>query len=167
MAEARTCAWCGVDISHRKHNAKFCSTAHKEKARYEKRHGRPPGPFCEKRLCSVCGAEFIAKTATKITCSTTCREAAYSEIGRKKGAARQRKYRALNPQKYRDYDRKRRYENIKQYRQKQRDSYQRLKHERPDDYHDMLTHQRERERRRNFAKFTGNLLIERAQHDPE
>jgi len=134
----RVCKWCGVDISLRKKIAKFCGSKCKDLARYEKRHGVPPGPFLEKRKCQVCRSSFDAKTSTRLYCGKVCRQAAQLEKGRESNTARARKYREEKPEKYRQADALRRLCCAEKFRDQSRARYAKIKSECPERYFEIL-----------------------------
>lgn len=157
----RLCAWCGEGFLARKHNARYCGPKCKDTF-----HRRSKGivPFSESRNCEVCGEGFVALTATRKYCGAGCRQLAQLEMGRDANTLRAREYRAANPGKYREYDKKRRLENLDVFRLRSREYYARLKHERPDDYQAMLDGQRERERQRNAQAALSAILLPVQEH---
>lgn len=145
----RVCAWCGADISHRKWSAKTCDNICKEKLRHRLR--RPDSkPFCEERKCEVCGATYNALTATRRYCGKACRQAAQLEMGRAENAERAKKYRAANPEKYREMDRKRRADDPEKFRERGRMRYQKFADE-----------ERKKARERYARNAEGNAAIAR------
>ena len=115
----RACKWCGDDV-HQKFKGRtklFCDSRCKERARYERRHGRPPGPFLDRRNCQICGLGFEAKTSTRLYCGKVCRQKAQCEKGREANNERAKKYRAANPEKYRQADLDRRRSDPEKYMQ--------------------------------------------------
>ena len=174
----RACKWCGDDVPQKfKGKTKlFCDSKCKEKARYERRHGGPLGPFLDRRNCQICGLGFEAKTSNSLYCGKVCRQKAQLEKGREAKNERAKKYRAANPEKYRQADLDRRRSDPEKYRQadldrrrsdpqkyRDRDNarYAKIKSENPEKYFAMLQRSKENARARynsrSVAAFTLSL----------
>ena len=159
----RACKWCGDDVPQKlKGRTKlFCDSRCKQKARYERRHGRPPGPFLDRRNCQICGLGFEAKTSTRLYCGKVCRQEAKCEKGREAKNERKKKYRAANPEKYRQADLDRRRSDPEKYKDRANARYAKIKSENPEKYFAMLQKANEdaraRYNSRSVAAFTISL----------
>jgi len=129
----RACKWCGKDISHRGQQAKYCNricgqrawvSVNRDKsrsysARWKSANNPNTGPFQEARKCEVCSSPFIAKTSTRLFCSTACKEKKRYELHNESRKAAQRKMRK---------------DNLERVRAQELAGYYRMKEQRPDDW---------------------------------
>jgi len=159
----RACKWCGDDV-HQKFKGRtklFCDSKCKERARHERRHGRPPGPFVYRGNCQICGLGFEAKASTRLYCGKVCRQKAKCEKGREARNERKKKYRAANPEKYRQADLDRYWADPQKYRDKANARYANIKSENSEKYFAMLQKGNEgyraRYNSRSAAAFTLSL----------
>jgi ERCC4-type nuclease len=115
----------------------------------------------------ICGASFVARTATRKYCGARCRQIFQTRSNRVASAIANKLARAQNPEKFRRRDNERRAENLDKYREMARARNAKIKMIEPERYREMLRKQSESERRRNAARALSTLLMPTHQHPAE
>lgn len=101
--DERTCGWCGCDISHKRSNAKYCSTQHKKNAGSKRHRERNPGYYA--RYTGAASRKEWAE-ANRERILAAARE--YQQQYRLAHPGKSREWWQANPEKHRLYQAARR-----------------------------------------------------------